>query len=798
MRLAVAAVAVVGILAAAPAAAQAPAPLLHGNESAAATDDAIGFLVNPAAGGLRYPVEFAFGFTRPESGDDRGFGALATQGLGLALEDRGGRRAWTLALGQGREDLRLGARVQWLDAPGAGPVADVALGALSRPTPWLSLGGVAGHLTEPDVAGAPLRREWTAAAGLRPLALDRARAFDQGPRLTLTADATWREDEAFDRARVRFGGEIELLPGIALRGAVENRHGWQAGIALLSARATIAARTAHDDGGDRVATTWLGAIHRGEERTVVPWTPRRVAALELGGALADEAGGGSLLGGPGAVAAAPVHRALERALEDPLTRGVLLELRGVRGMAQLEELRPRLQRLRAAGKPVVAYLEDGGGRGDLFLAAACDRVVASEEAFFAGLGLRVERRSYRSALARYGLRLDRASIGPYKSAWRSFSVDSTTDADEESIQHLLDRAQELFVSVVATDRRIPRERVLAPLDGRSWESADLARFGVIDSVGYRDDALRILGRLAGLGDAPRMADPGRHGAARRAWAVPRRVAVVYAGGEITTGRSGNDLLSGPTLGSETFARTIEHAFRRRDVQAVVLRIESPGGLAIAANLMHHAAERWKRATRKPLIVSMGRVAASGGYYIAAPADRIFADRSTATGSIGVVYVKPSLEAFYARQGVRQEFYERGDFMRGSSAAADWDARMQAAADSGVARSYERFLSKVAAGRGLPVETVREAAQGRVWTGEDALALGLVDEIGGLEAAIAEARRRAGIPMDERIAPAEYRRPRGSLLERVVRTALRGAWDRAAAEAGVEGPHYRAEEWVVAD
>src|SRR5262249_50540993 len=162
-----------------------------------------------------------------------------------------------------------------------------------------------------------------------------------------------------------------------------------------------------------------------------------------GGVLGDDQlSGFTLLSGAESTRpSGPVHRQLERALEDPLTRGVLLELRGVANMAQLEELRPRIARLRRAGKPVVAYLEDGGGRGDFYLASACDRVVASEEAFFAGLGLRAERRYYREALADWGIRIDRTSYGAYKSAYRTFSVDSTPAADREAIEHNLDIAQ---------------------------------------------------------------------------------------------------------------------------------------------------------------------------------------------------------------------------------------------------------------------------------------------------------------------------------------------------------------------
>jgi protease-4 len=182
----------------------------------------------------------------------------------------------------------------------------------------------------------------------------------------------------------------------------------------------------------------------------------------------------------------------------------------------------------------------------------------------------------------------------------------------------------------------------------------------------------------------------------------------------------------------------------------------------------------KRETGKPLVVSMGRSAASGGYQISVDADRIFADRFTATGSIGVLLVKPSIEGWYAKHEVRQEDLERGRYMRGWSQNRDWDAEIQATADSATYREYRDFVTLVAAGRRMTWDQVDAVAQGRVWLGDDALRHGLVDEIGGLEQAIAEARRRAGIPAAEKIEIAEYRRPAPGLVQRVVGSAVVGA------------------------
>ena len=444
-------------------------------------------------------------------------------------------------------------------------------------------------------------------------------------------------------------------------------------------------------------------------------------------------------------------------------------------MAQIEELRPRLARLRAAGKPVVAFMEYGVGRADLYLAGACDRIVVAPEVSPDPLGLRAERRYYRGLLAGWGVRIDRTSHGKYKSAFRNYSVDSTSDADREATERGLDESQELFVSALVADRGMDRERLLGVLDGRPWRANDLRQAGLIDSVGYREEALAVLGRLCGLGEKPRQVALARCPEARREWAVPAPVAVVYASGGIEPGTSGGDLLMGPSMGSETVIAQLERAFAHPGVKAVVLRVESPGGSALASDLIHHATLRLKRETRKPLIVSMGGVAGSGGYCISVGGDRIYADRYTRTGSIGVVTLKPSFEQFYAQHGVRQDDFERGAWMRGGSGNRDWTAADQAVADSATLRFYHRFVELVAADRGMTWDEADAVAQGRVWMGEDAVERKLVDQIGGLEDAVAEARRRAHVPQGARIQLIEYRRPGPGLLQRLIGRTVGEAW-----------------------
>lgn len=776
-----AALLVLALLAAggAPAPARASAPgaslALLGDETVAGTDDARALFVNPAAIGQRHVSGHWLGYARTVGGEEAYATMAAYRRLGFGYA-RGLDRSHAYALGfsLGGERFRLGwtSTLRAQAAPRAERDLEGQAGLLCRPSPWLSLGGRAANVFEPSVAGARLPREYTLGLGLRPLALARERAHDAGLRWTLLGEVALEEGGSNESARVSAGAAIEPVPGLEVRLMAQGHGAYSAGLTLRGVRGSGAATQGRVRGERAYESYGLGS-HASEERTALTGRrERRVALVRASGLLADQALGGGLLGGVGGQPAAGLHRQLERSLEDPLTRGVFLELSGVAGMAQLEELRPRIQRLTQAGKPVVAFLPYGGGRGDLYLASAASRIYASPAAEFMGLGLRVERRYYRRALERFGMRLDRASVGDFKSAYRTYAADSTPRADSVVLQHLLTQRQKLFVNAITAGRGIEESRLLPVLDGREHPPAVLARLGVIDSVGWREQALAELGRLTGLGAKPRTVDLRRVPEARASWATPRRIAVVYAGGAIVEGRSGSSALDGDVMGDQTVAAQLERAFKAPDVEAVVLRIESPGGSASASHSLDHAVERIRREAKKPLVVSMGSLAASGGYFMSLHADRVFANRHTVTGSIGVVLVKPSFEGAYAKLGVRQQDFERGEFMRGLSFARDWGPREQASADSAVRRHYRTFVERVMDGRGLDNMEAYGYAQGRAWMGEDAAQRKLVDGIGGLEAAITEARRLGGVPERERISLLEFHHPRGSFLERMVRGWVR--------------------------
>jgi protease-4 len=778
--------------------------VLYGDESAASTDDARALFVNPAAIGWRYPSELLLAYADRQQGAGRTTGAAAwrrlefgfthqsgvdeTYGLGFSLGDERSSLGWVT----NRRDDLAGSRERDYDS---------SLGWLSRPSAWLSTGATVAHLFQPDIRGVRLRRDYTLAAGIRPPALKPAMAYENGFRWTLTADASLEEGASLGETRLKFGTTIEPWNGFVIGLSFDSQRAYQMGFTFrgVNASAHVTGQVAdvhHTPDPEKNYGIYAFSAHDGEDRPiVVPEKAKRVAVVKLQSTLADEALPGGVMGGGGGTPSATYHRQLERALEDPLTRGVFLELGGAAGMAQLEELRPRISKLEQAGKPVVAYLPYGGGRGDLYLASAAARVYASPAAEFMGLGLRTERRYYRKALERFGIRFDRSSVGEYKSAYRNYSVDSTPPPDTTVIQRLLTQRQELFVSALSTGRAVAPEKFAHILDGRPYPPIALVRAGLVDSVLWREEALADLGRLTDLGKKPRVVDLTQVATARTAWCVPTRVAVVYASGPIENGRSSRDLLDGAVMGDATVIAQLERACRAPGVRAVVLRIESPGGSAAASYTMDHAVERLRQETGKPIVVSMGSVAASGGYFMALHADKIFADKHTVTGSIGVVYVKPSLEGAYAKLGVREDDFERGEYMRGLSMARDWRPRDQASADSAIRRTYRTFVDRVRDGRKLETFEANGYAQGRAWMGEDAAERKLIDGIGGLEAAIGEARRLGGVPDGEKISLLEFRRPAGSWLERLTGGFVQRQLDDLLRLPDYDEAQARAEDWV---
>ncbi len=430
-------------------------------------------------------------------------------------------------------------------------------------------------------------------------------------------------------------------------------------------------------------------------------------------------------------------------------------------LSQAQELREAVLAFRAGGKPAVAWAETfgefGPGTAPYVLATGFEEIWLQPSGDVGLLGAAAGATFLRGGLDKAGIepQLDRRH--EYKNAADMFLSREFTDAHREATDRLAESAYEQVVAAVAEGRGLAPERVRELVDRAPVMADEALAARLVDRLGYRDEVYAELRRR--IGTHVKLLYLARYSAHRSPLhqlrrAVRRgrpRVALVAGSGAIRQGRSGRSPLSGPAMGSDTVTAALRAAARDDDVRAVVFRVNSPGGSYVASDAVWREVGQ-TRATGKTVVVSMGQLAASGGYFVSAGADVIVALPGTLTGSIGVLGGKFVVNALLDRVGVAAEMLGRGAHARMFSPTrrfdeGEWD-RLQAWLD----RVYDDFVARVAAGRRLSRERVHELARGRVWTGADARVCGLVDELGGLSRAATIARDRAGLPADAELRP----------------------------------------------
>jgi protease-4 len=467
---------------------------------------------------------------------------------------------------------------------------------------------------------------------------------------------------------------------------------------------------------------------------------------------------------------------LRRASKDDRVRALVVKVGGSRiGLATIQELRGAVREFRKSGKPTVAWAETFGEfvRGNLpyYLATGFDRIYLQPSGTLGLTGVAVEQVFLHDALTKLGIDFQSAKRHEYKSAADPLTETGFTGPAREAAQRLTESVAEQLTAAIAEGRGKTQEEARALLDRGPFLAQQALAEGLVDGLAYRDEVYDKLHKEAGpdatllylqryqrshaLTELSRHLPKGPH---------ERFVAIIYAHGAIRHGRSGRGAGGGGSMGSDTVAAALRSAAADERARAVVLRVNSPGGSYTASDVIWREVVR-ARAAGKPVVVSMGDVAGSGGYFISAPADVIVAQPGTITGSIGVILGKPVLRDMFGRAGVNTDTVGEGGenaTMFSSSrpfSEAEWE-RINAWLDA----VYADFTEKVAAGRRMTVERVHELARGRIWTGADAVANGLADETGGIGEAIAIARRRAGLPDDApvrvypRLGPLDQLRP----------------------------------------
>jgi protease IV len=449
-----------------------------------------------------------------------------------------------------------------------------------------------------------------------------------------------------------------------------------------------------------------------------------------------------------------VTDALVRAGDDPRIKGVVARIGDTSlGTASIQELRDAIAAFRAKGKFALAYADGfgelGSGTRDYYLAAGFDEVWLQPFAEVGLVGLRVEVPFFRGSLDKLGLvpRFDHRS--EYKTAMNVVTETKMTAAHREETDSILNSVYGQLVEGIASGRMLDPAEVRNLVDQGPFSADDALKAHLVDHLGYREDAVAAARVRAGENAELVSAVDYLQSAGRPHQSGPA-IAVIYASGLITRdGSSGSPLSGAEGSGADALSRAFRKAAEDGDVKAILFRIDSPGGSATASETIWHAVARAKEA-KKPVIVSMGEVAGSGGYYIAAPADRIVAEPATLTGSIGVVAGKVLIAGLSEKLGVTWDAAQLGKQADMFSSIDDFSPEEQQRFERMLDEIYAGFKQRVADGRHLSAEAVEDVAKGRVWTGADAMPRHLVDALGGFDTALALAKEVAGIPADRDI------------------------------------------------
>jgi protease IV len=462
---------------------------------------------------------------------------------------------------------------------------------------------------------------------------------------------------------------------------------------------------------------------------------------------------------------------LRRARSDQRVKALVAKIGGRPiGLATVQEIRRAIEEFRDAGKVTVAWAETFGefsaGNVPYYLATAFDTIFLQPSGDLGLTGIALERFFLRGTLDHLGVDFQVAKRHEYKSAAEQFTERGFSGPAREATERLATSITSQLTEAIAERRQIPAAEVRKLIDRGPFLAAEAQQAGLVDELGYRDEVYTAARKQAGP-DAvvTHLSRYQRSRAlAERARSVPgtrqRHVALIYAIGPIRRGRSGRSPMSGSAIGSDTLSSALRSATSDDTVRAIVLRVNSPGGSYVASDTIWREVVR-ARSAGKPVVVSMGDVAASGGYYISMAADVIVAQPGTVTGSIGVLTAKPVLGDLLGRAGVTTDSVAEGAHSEMFKTTRPFTEDEWALVNNWLDHIYDDFTGKVAAGRRMTAQRVHELARGRVWTGADALGGGLIDELGGLDRALAVARRRAGLPAT---APARIY-PRATPLDR---------------------------------
>jgi protease-4 len=669
-------------------------------------------------------------------------GAADTAGLGLSFEwlrqaGQDLRAKTTLSFAGGPQALSLGVNVNWFFGVPVQSLVSADLGLQTRPLRWLSLGLLARNVNTPGNSLARLEREYTVGLGLRPL----------GERLTLGVDWVAPERLPPSKSRMQYTLNASVVRGLRVMGGFSHGFEGEAGLYFHLGLGVDLENVGYTQGIAFVESqqNWQYAVRLSTD-TYPSIVPKRSIAVVNVGDLGSAPGGtlGALFGLAAEDRFLRLLRFFESAARDPELAAVVLKVEGAGvGLARADELRSAIVKLRDAGKKVYAYVLSGTD-ADYLMISACDGIYAAPEAMLQVDGLKSNVLYFGAAAKKLGVTVDVARVGKYKNSPDSFTRTDMSDEQREALDAYLDTSVKTVAHRVLAHRKLTLEAWQASLDEGLKSSRRSKELGYLDGVLTPEQFEAFLKEQ--LPGASVSSDYRPFDTRTGAWGTRPKIAIIPVLGTITGGRSTPSPFGDFIAGAESFITAINQAAEAPDVKAIIVRVDSGGGDGLASDLMYRAVLKAKK--KKPVIASMGDAAASGGYYVAMGADEIYASPTTLTGSIGVFFMKPAVKELAQELGVNQVSLSRGKLAGITDLYEPWTSEQRAVAQRWVDDFYDTFISEVASSRKLSKEAVDAVAQGRVWSGETAKEKGLVDHLGGLMAAVAAAKQKAGLVGDD--------------------------------------------------
>lgn len=617
------------------------------------------------------------------------------------------------------------------------------VGLIYRPFDWLSLGLAVKDIDTPVFRGKPLNRFYDVAVGLRP---------GDEPRYSLSLGMRIEENAATVDPYLSF--RFEPLHGWVILGQAglmrrSSRNNFYASLGMEFNFSLIGAGAGYqferNNGKNTHGFTTYFRISSRSYRSLL--RPRQIyPLLRLGGTLTEYNRAG-LFATKHPTLFAYVH-AINYYRVDKSVKGLVVRLSGGgMGWAQAEEIRNALAAFKKAGKHLIIHIDSTNALG-FYVASVADLLTVNPAGGVYLTGLSTTLTFFKGLMSKVGIEAQFVKIGKYKSFPEAFTRRGPTEANKMVRNSLLDGIFQHFLNAVALSRKVTPARVRQALDSGQFLPEELQRMGLIDKVANFDELKSVIKKRWGGSPVLKAGHPSLKPQPTH-WSEPNEIAILVVDGSIVEGTSRTiPLIDQRFTGSASFAKLMAKVRSDRRIKAVVVRVDSGGGSALASDIMHREILLTRKV--KPVVVSFGNVAASGAYYLAAGANKIFASRTTITGSIGIFAGKFVFSGLFRWLGIDRVSYSRGRYARLFSIDKTFDPGERKLVLQKITHFYQIFLRRVATGRKLTTAAVDKVGRGRVWLGSQAKVHGLFDEYGGLWEALMEARRLAGISKGERI------------------------------------------------